>query len=470
VEELVDSSALFAVSGHRDAAYLTYVGLHAQQHRGVGGVGIAASDGALVRYRRGQGLVQEAIDGALLHGLPGALAIGKTWGNSPQFADPHELRDALDADGMVFARYRGGQIAAAVSGRFTNGPRLRRELKEQGALFHTASDAEILLHLIAGSTQKTFVNRLVDALWKVEGAWSILVQCEDRTVAVRDPRGLRPLLLGRLQDAALLATEEAGIRLVGGELRRELQPGEMVVLDGRGAQSIAPFPARSPAPCVQEVVSVARSESRIGAASAHALRVALGAALAQHVPCAEAELVTGFGGSADGVAEGFARGSDRPLVQAIFREPYTARRFEEPPSGIRDFGTRLYWRVIPGAVEDRAVALVVPTLMTGLGVRKAVHLLLEAGAREVHVRVASPLLTHACAYGMSTPTSDELLTSLKGGDAVHWLGARTLGALDAVQVRDVLGVHGLPAPCDACVTGARPVALPTAAEDQLELF
>ncbi len=468
MEELVDSSALFAVSGHRDAAYLTYVGLHAQQHRGLGGVGIAASDGALVRYRRGYGLVQEAIDGPTLHGLPGALAIGKTWGTSPEFADPFELRDLVDSDGMVFARYRAGQVAAAVSGRFTNGPRLRRELKEAGALLYSSSDAEVLLHLLAISTQKTFVNRLVDALWKVEGAWSLLVQCEDRVVAVRDPAGFRPLLLGRLGDAVLLSTEEAAIRLVGGELRRELAPGEMVVLDGRGVQSVSPFAARPPSPCLQEAVCVARSESRVHGTPAHDQRVALGALLAERSPCPEAEVVTGWGGSAEGVAQGFARVADLPLVQAILREPYTARRFHEPPSGIRDFGTRLYWRVVPGAVADKVVALVVPTVVTGLGVRKAVQMLQEAGAREVHVRVASPLLTHACPYGVSTPTSDELLVTQKGADAVHWLGARSLGALDAAAVRGVVG--GAASVCDACVTGNRPLPLPTAAEDQLELF
>jgi amidophosphoribosyltransferase len=470
VEELVDSSALFAVSGHRDAAYLAYVGLHAQQHRGVGGVAIAAADGALVRFRRGPGLVQEAIDGAALLGLPGALAIGKTWGTTPHEGEPFELRDAHDADGVVFARYRAGQVAAAVSGRFTNGPRLRRELKEQGALFHTGSDAEILLHLLAVSTQKTFVNRLVDALWKVEGAYSLVVQCEDRVVAVRDPAGFRPLLLGKLQDAVLIASEESAIRLVGGELRRELAPGELVVLDGRAVQSVTPFAACGPAPCVQEWVGVARSESRVAGASVHDLRVSLGERLAEAAPCPDGELVTGWGGSADGAALGYARASGLPLVHAILREPFTARRFEEPPSGIRDFGTRLYWRVVPGAVTERSVVLVVPSLVTGLGVRKAVLMLVEAGAREVHVRVASPPLNHACPYGVSTPTADELLARLKGPDAVHWLGARTLGTLSAEELGAVVDTVQPGGRCDACLTGNRPLALPTAAEDQLELF
>jgi amidophosphoribosyltransferase len=467
MEELTDSSALFAVSGHRDAAYLTYIGLHAQQHRGAGGVALAASDGAVVRSRRGEGLVQEAVTAQTLLSLPGGLALGKTWSTGPQQADPFELRDALEADGLTFARYRGGQVAAAVSGRFTNGPRLRRELKEQGALFHGASDAELLLHLLALSPQRTFVNRLVDALWKVEGAWSLVVLSEDRLVAVRDPRGFRPLLLGRLQDAALVASEESALRLVGGELRRELEPGELLVLDGRGVQSVAPFAARPRSPCVQEAVGVARAESRVEGAPAHELRTALGEALAADCPCPEAELVTGWGGAADAVAHGFARATGLPHVPAVLREPYTARRFHEPPSGIRDFGTRLYWRVVPGAVTDRSVALVVPTVVTGLGVRKAVLMLLEAGAREVHVRSASPLLAHACPYGVATPTSDELLVTLKGADAVHWLGARSLGALSAERVREVLGGGGA---CDACTTGVRPLELPTAAEDQLELF
>lgn len=467
MEDLVDSSALFAVAGHREAAYLAYVGLHAQQHRGLGGVAVAASDGTLVRFRRGEGLVQEALSGPALQGLSGALAIGKTWGTGPQQADPFELRDVLDADAMVFGRYRGGQIAAAVSGRFTNGPRLRRELKEQGAVFHGVSDAEVLLHLIAASPQKTFVNRLVDALWKVEGAWSLVVQSEDRVVAVRDPSGFRPLVLGHLHDAALVASEECALRLVGGELRRDVRPGEMIVLDGRGAQSVVPFPPRAAHPCLQERIAVARSESRADGRPVHELRTALGAALARAAPCEDAELVAGWGGHADAVALGYATEAGLPVVQAVLREPYTARRFHEPPSGIQDFGTRLYWRVVPGAVADRCVVLVVPTIVTGLGVRKAVQLMLEAGAREVHVRSASPLLTHACPYGVATPTSDELLVTLKGPDAVHWLGAKSLQALTAAEVRAALGATD---GCDGCTTGHRPLPLPTAAEDQLELF
>jgi amidophosphoribosyltransferase len=487
VERLVDGSALFAVSGHRDAAWLTYAGLHAQQHRaglatsgGVGAVAIVVGDADGNRVRRGYGLVQEALDHAALSTLGGVSAIGRIWGSGSPAPNVFDARDALDADGVAVGRYRGGSVAAAVSGRFVNAPRLRRELKETGVLFQTPSDAELLLHLLAASPQQTFVNRLVDALWKIEGSYSLLVSSGDRVVAVRDPAGFRPLVLGRLGDATLVASEETGLRLVDGELRREMRPGEMVILDRRGTQSVTPFAARPHTPCVQEVVQVARGEARVGGRSVHEARLALGEVLGERFPCEEGEVVTGIGAEGDALAAGYARATGLPSVQAIVREPYSARRFAEPPSGIRDFGTRLYWRAVPGAVQERSVVLVVPALVTGIGLGRAVHLLVEAGAREVHVRVATPMLRASCAYGVVTPSTDELLSALhdtgldpNGPGARepigHWLGVRSLQTLPIEAVRGAVAEDGAGV-CDACLTGNRPLPLPTAVEDQLELF
>jgi len=469
VEGFVDASALFAVSGHRDASHLVYLGLHALQHRGSVGVGLAVSDGTLLRYRRGVGLAQGALDSGMLAALPGPIAAGQVWGRH----DPGTRidADAVEGERMVFGRYRDGQLAVAVSGRFTNGTRLRRELKEAGAVFQTPSDAELLLHLIAQSGQKTFVNRLVDALFKVEGAYALLVMAEDRLVAVRDPSGFRPLVLGRLGEAVVVSTEDAAIRFVGGEAVRELAPGEMVILDGRQQQGVAPFPPADRLACVHEFVTLARPDAAVFGRPCHAARVALGERLAKEQPCRDADVVVGLPGS-EAISIGYARAHGMPYGHGLLRAPYTARRLEEPPSGVRDFGTRVTWRPVPGVVERRSVCFVVPSLVTGRALRKAVRMLTEAGATGVHLRVASPQVRISCAYGVAGPTTDELLKTVHEGDPAAWLGVRTCGFLSLEALRTVpLGVGDEDAPgvCDACFSGTRPIE-PEEGDDQLPLF
>lgn len=463
MEGFADAAALFAVAGHRDAAHLAYLGLHALQHRGRGGVALAAADGALVRYRSGSGLVRDAVDARVLASLPGMLAAGHAWGRLDP-GDPPEARDALEVERMIHARYRGGQAAAAVSGRFTNGGRLRRELKEAGALLHTPSDGELLLHLVAHSAQKTFVNRLVDALWKVEGAYALVVACEDRVIAVRDPAGFRPLVLGRLGDAVLVASEDTAIRFVGGEVRRDVRPGEMVILDGRNLQSVTPFARREPAACVHESVALARADAAAFGLPVHEFRERVGERLAREHPCLEAEVVTGLPGAGDALANAYARTARVPFQPALLKEPYTTGPVEEP-AGSRDFGTRLAIRAIPSVVSGRAVVLVVPSVVTGRGTRRIVRLVLDAGARAVHVRVGSPPVRSACPYGVSSPTTDELLATTRAGDPAEWLGARSLAYLSLEALRELAG----PGRCDACFSAERPL-VPEEDDDQLPLF
>jgi amidophosphoribosyltransferase len=498
VEWFVDTSGLVAIVGHRDASQVAAVGLHLLQDRGVAGAGLAVADGDLLRFRRIEGPVDAGFGPALLEQLPGSAAIGQVFGR----IEPDEVIDSDRVDsGMVYAHHRGGPLAIAVHGRFTNGNRLRRELVESGTSFFGRSDAELLLHLVAGSPQKTFVNRLVDALWRVEGAYVVLVLSQDHLVAVRDPSGFRPLVLGWWGDALMLATEDGPIHVMGGEVRREIRPGEMLVCDvsasgsartaatqpaqgpraALGAQSVAPFPPKPPSACVQEYVSLARSDAVVFGRSSHAVRMALGEKLATELPCPEAEIVCGLPETGEAVAIGYARASGLPYEPAILRDD-PPRKMLEPPSHMSDFGSRMRWRVVPSIVAGRAVVLVLPTVSTGKLLRLLVQQLLEAGARAVHLRVASPPALSPCPYGVASPMPEELLFARSDVEPKTTVGAHSLGCLSLAGLREVIEPTE-PGPlvtgeepaqtargfCDACFSGRRPIE-PEKVEDQLPLF
>lgn len=460
MEGFVDSSGLFAVARHRDAASLTWLGLQALQARGTAGASVVASDGEFVRCHRGRGLVHEIV-AASPDELHGRLAIGQVWGRGPADGLPAEALDPTER--TVFARWAEGRLGIALSGRFTQSARTRRELEEAGALFQGPSDAELLAHLVARSAQRTFVNRLVDALWKIEGAYSLLVCTEDRLIAVRDPRGFRPLVLGRLDDAVLLASDDAALRAVGGEPRRELRPGEMIVIDARGAQSVQPFARRPGAACAQELVTIAPPDARLFGRDVHAFRLSLGARLAKDAPCPVAQVVVGPPGPGETLARGFARASGLPCEAGLVSSRAWGRA--EASSATSDGRARLGLAAVPGAVSGRVVALVVPAVLTGQGIRAAVKLLRDAGAVAVHLRVATPPVRGACAYGPSGPTVDELLTSRP--EAGPSLEADSVGAVTLEGLREVLGDEH--AWCRACLDLEHPLP-PDLPDDQLPLF
>ncbi|MEQ1568188.1 MAG: hypothetical protein ABMA64_21285 [Myxococcota bacterium] len=465
MEAFADTSALFAVAGHRDAAALTALGLHAQQHRGTAGAGIASADGALVRLDVQDGPAHASFGAERLEGLPGALAIGQVFGRSPLEgpSDDGELYR------IAWGRFRGGPMAAAVSGQVVNGSRLRRELADGGSLFRTASDAELLLHLIATSNQRTVVNRVVDAIWRIRGAYALVVLTEDHLIAVRDPAGFRPLVLGRLGDAQLFATEDAAIRFVGGEVRREVRPGELLVADARGMVSVSPLPTAQPRACAQELATLARSDATVFGRSTHAVRSALGERLGQVHPCPEADLVCGaLGGGV--AARAYARVAGLPYEDAVVTEAPVARPLPEPPSGVPGLTARARWRVVPAVVADRTVVVVTPVVSTGREVRQVVRLLIEAGARDVHLRVASAPVLGACPYGVASPLPEELV-SRSAADPAELLGVRSVAWLPREAAHELVNPHvpELDGLCEACL-GAPPPLVADPADDQLPLF
>jgi amidophosphoribosyltransferase len=452
VEGFRDESGLFGVAGHVRAAELVRVGLSALRHRGDQGAGLVASDGFVLRAWRGLGDVGEVFGGPQLQGLVGRHALGQVvriaHAESAPLGDPAA---GPAPDVPLLARVRGGRIAVAMAGRFTNGPRLRRELEEKGAVLTTASDAEILLHLVGQSGQRTAVNRLVDALWRVEGAFALLVLTEDRLVAVRDPRGIRPLVLGRLEGATVAATEDAAIRAVGGEVLRVVEPGEMVIVDPTATRSVAPFRRQPRTPCIHEGVSLARTDAQVAGRAIYPLRVGLGERLAADQPAPRGQVVVGLPEDGVPAALGFARASKLPFEDALARagSTFTAVPF----------------------LSGRRVVLVAASLVTGVDVGRAAAALRAAGAAEVHVRVAAAPVRMPCSYGVTGPTADEIVQVDTGSlvALTQRLGADSLAFLSIEAQREAAAGKGGPTGfCDACFSGNWPIAPET--DGQLPLF
>lgn len=465
MEGLRDSSGLFGVARHPEAAHRALLGLHALQHRGGHAVGIAAADGQVVRCARAWGPGVEALSGTTLQALTGSMAIGQVHGAT-------EAKDGLDGgDRLVAARHRAGQVAVALSGRLTNGNQLRHELKSHGALLQSAGDAEVVAHLVAHSGMGTDVNRLVDALWKVRGGWSALVCSADRLVAVRDPAGLRPLWMGQDDDTVWFASDEAAITFAGGTPSREVEPGEMVIVDPWGMHCVSPFERRAKSGCIQELVALTRGDGRVFGLEAWSVRVGIGERLAKEAPAPRAAVVVGLPGAGEAIASGFGRGARVPVERGVIEAPIGRGLPVEPASGLPDYAARTRWAVIPAVVAERSVCLVAPSSLPNESLGRLVRMIRAAGAREVHLRVASPPLRAACAYGVTMPTADELMP--EGSGAGGRLGVDSFGHLSLEGLHAVVGkrVDETPIYCDACLSGRHPV--PPEAEvgvDQLDLF
>lgn len=464
MEGLRDSSGLFGVARHPEAAHRALLGLHALHHRGGQAVGLVAADGQVLRCARAWGGA-DALPGTALQALTGTYAIGQVHGSTVG-------RDGLDGgDRLVAARHRAGQVAVALSGRLTNGNQLRQELKAHGALLQSAGDAEVVAHLVAHSGLGTDVNRLVDALWKVRGGWSALVCSADRLVAVRDPAGLRPLWMGQDGATVWFASDEAAITFAGGTPVREVEPGEMVIVDAWGKHEVAPFERRPRSSCVQELVALTRSEGRVFGLEAWSVRVGLGERLAREAPAPRAAVVVGLPGAGEAIASGFGRAARVPVERGVIEAPAGRAAPVEPASGVPDFAARVRWSVVPAVVAERAVCLVAPSSLPNESLGRLVRMIRAAGAREVHLRVASPPLRGACGYGVTMPTADELVP--EGGGSGGRLGVDSFGHLTLDGLHAVVGrrVDEAPLYCDACLSGRHPI--PPEADtgvDQLDLF
>ncbi len=462
-EELKHECGIFGILDDPDAARLCYLGLHALQHRGQEAAGMVTRREGTLQAHRGEGLVQEVFDESSLRSLEGDSAIGHvryaTTGGS-------NLRNVQP----FLVRTKEGQVAIAHNGTLTNADALRVELEERGSIFGSTSDTEVILHLLAASDQKTFINRLVDALRRVEGAYCLLLLTARRMVAVRDPFGFRPLVLGRRGNGWIVASETAAIEFAQGQVIREIEPGEMVIIEEDRVESIRPFPRQPRRACIFEYVYFARPDTTLFGREVYPARVRMGEILAREFP-ARADVVIPVPDSGTPAALGFARQSGLPFQMGLLRSHYVGRTFIEPSQRIRDFGVRLKLQPVKSVVSGRRVVVVDDSIVRGTTSQKIVRMLRQAGAAEVHFRISSPPMTGPCYYGIDTPDREHLVAHrMDVARTRAFLDCDSLAYLSIEALREAVQEDGTKM-CDACFTGNYPVMpvepRPTA---QLPLF
>lgn len=452
-----DECGVFGVFGHPEAANLTYLGLYALQHRGQESAGIVSSDGNDVHLHRAMGEVEEIFQPSVLAKLPGSLAIGHT-----RYSTAGD-KALLNAQPITIDCNKG-KIALGHNGNLTNAAEWRRKLEHRGSIFQTNSDTEVIVHLIARSQARNLSGALGDALNQVEGAYSLLVLTQDELYAVRDPRGFRPLVLGKLPateiagETWLVASETCAFDLLNAQYVREVEPGEMLRISRSGIESIHFAPEKSRQQCIFEHVYFARPDSIIFGRSVNESREALGRLLAREHPV-DADIVVPVPDSGVPAAVGYALESKIPFRMGLIRNHYIGRTFIEPSQAIRNFGVKLKLNPVRGLIEGKRVILVDDSIVRGTTSRKIVRMVREAGAREVHVRISCPPTISPCYYGVDTPTREELIASSNSPEEIQkFLGADSLGYLSLPALRQAVDDTQAKF-CTSCYTGLYPTDL-----------
>ncbi len=450
---------IFGIFGHPEASNLAYLGLHALQHRGQESAGIVTSDGERLYAHRAMGLVQDAFSEDVLGKLPGGMGIGHVRYST---AGGSGIRNAQP----LAVDYSRGSLAVAHNGNLTTADEHRAQLEARGSIFQSSADTETVVHLIAQSAQRTIEDRVVDALSQVEGAYSMVFLTEDRIIAVRDPRGFRPLCLGTLRSRGgvhVVASEPVSFDLIDAELLRSVEPGEMLVIDKSGVRSSFPFANQPIRECVFEHVYFARPDSLLGGATVYDVRRALGRRLGDEHPV-EADVVVPVPDSGVPSAMGFAERLKIPFELGLIRSHYVGRTFIEPSQSIRHFGVKLKLNPVTSVLRGKRVVVVDDSIVRGTTSRKIVKMLRDAGAREVHVRVSSPPTRWPCYYGIDTPTRRELIASSHTTDEIaRYLTADSLGYVSLEgMIEAVVGARGEGGEaqtrfCHACFSGEYPV-------------
>ncbi|RKY73186.1 MAG: amidophosphoribosyltransferase [Candidatus Latescibacterota bacterium] len=442
---------IFGVYGHREASRLTWLGLYALQHRGDEGAGIVSGDGRTLYQRKGMGLVAEVFPGPeSLEPLKGHLAIGHTRYSTTGASVLANVQPFV-------ANCKGEPLAIAHNGNLTNTYTLRRELERTGSLFQTTMDSEVIVHLAARSDMGSPVERLIQALNQVRGAFSLLFATKDEVIAVRDPYGFRPLSLGRLDGAWIAASETCALDLIGADYIRDIEPGEVVVFGEDGMRSFFPFPEPPRrAFCIFEYIYFSRPDSRIFGDYVDKTRRKLGKNLALEHP-AEADIVISVPDSSNTAALGYASRSGLRYEIGLIRNHYVGRTFIQPDQTIRDFKVKVKFNPVGGVLKDRRVVVVEDSIVRGTTMRQLVRMLREAGAREVHVRVSCPPIRFPCFYGMDFQTHGELIASKRSVEEIReFIGADSLGYLSKEGMLDAM--PGNPEDyCTACFDGEYPV-------------
>jgi len=450
---------VIGVSRVPEAARIAYLGLYALQHRGQESAGICAvtPDGE-ARVHRGMGLVSETFDEKSVASLPGDVAVGHTRYST---AGSTVLANAQP----MFANTRCGPLSLAHNGNLTNAPELKRELVAQGAIFTSSSDSEVLVHLIARSNAPTMEGQIRDALARVEGAYSLVISCGRDLYAMVDPRGFRPLLIGRMGQGMIVASESCVFDLVGASVSCELMPGEFVRITEGKVEKLAPLPAKPVSRCVFELVYFARPDSLIFGKSVDAVRREIGRQLAREQPVPGAEVVFSVPDSSNAMALGYSEVSGVKLEYGLIRNHYIGRTFINPTQAIRDAKVRIKFNPVREVIEGRSVIMVDDSLVRGTTSKGLVRMVRAAGAREVHLRLGSPPITGPCHYGIDTPTREELIAATHSLEEIRdYLGVDSLGYLSLEGMLAAAGSQqGF---CHACFSGDYPTEIP---EDLVQL-
>lgn len=446
-----DHCGVFAISGHPEAAKLTYLGLYALQHRGQESAGIVASDGQKLAGYKGMGHVAEVFTEEILNGLCGHAAIGHARYST---AGDTDLKNAQP----LTVSCQKGEVALAHNGNLVNAVTIRKELESRGDIFQTTSDTEVILHIFARSRQSGIPEALADALDKVVGAYTLVMLYKDIVFGIRDPRGFRPLSLGRLDGAYVLASETCAFDIINATPMREVEPGEMVILDRHGITSLRFAPPAPPTQCIFEQVYFSRPDSVVFGRSVQASREMLGRLLAREHP-AEADLVVPVPDSGVAAAIGYSEESGIPLKFGLIRNHYVGRTFIEPSQAIRDFGVKLKLNPVRSLLTGQRVVLVDDSIIRGTTSRKIVRIVREAGAREVHLRISCPPTISPCFYGIDTPTKNELIAATHKVEEIRqYIEADSLGYLSLECLRQAVGdTQGRY--CLACYTANYPTPI-----------
>jgi amidophosphoribosyltransferase len=451
-DSLREECGVFGIFNQKEASRLTYLGLQQLQHRGQESAGIVTSDGEKFHAHVSMGLVADVFKPEVVDRLKGRMAVGHvryaTAGHS----------NLINAQPIVVTTQRG-PLAIGHNGNLTNAHLLRRKLEAEGSIFQTSSDTEVVLHLIAKSPEKDLSGAIHDAIRQLVGAYSLVLMTPKSLYAIRDPWGVRPLHLGKLNGSWVVASETCAFDIIGAKLVREVKPGEVVLIDKAGARTVAMLPSMPLAQCVFEYVYFARPDSQIYGGSVYLARREMGRQLARENPV-KADIVVGVPDSANPAAVGYAEQSGIPFELGLIRSHYRGRTFIEPKQSIRDFGARMKYAAVPEALKGKRVVLIDDSIVRGTTSKKLIRMLYNAGAKEIHMRISSPPIVGPCFYGIDTPERNELIAYSHSVEEIRkYLGVNSLKYL---SLEGMLKATSKPTKnfCTACFTNKYPISIP----------
>ncbi|PJZ67087.1 amidophosphoribosyltransferase [Leptospira wolffii] len=459
-----EECAIFGIFNSQEAANFTYLGLYSMQHRGQESSGIVSSDGEHLYRYAGMGLVANIFTEGKIRELTGSSAIGH---NRYSTTGASFLRNAQP----LRVESHLGPIALAHNGNLVNSWEVRSQLEKEGSIFQTTIDSEVIVHLMARSGETDLLSALSSALKKVRGAYSLVVLTKSQLIAVRDPNGFRPLVMGRRDDGSVVfASETCAFDITDTTYERDVEPGEMIVVDRTGIRSFYPFPQARPALCIFEYIYFARPDSNIFGESVYKVRKALGNQLAQELPV-EADVVIPVPDSANIAALGYSEASGIPFQSGLIRSHYVGRTFIEPDQKIRDFGAKIKYNVVKNVVEGKRVVIVDDSIMRGTTSRKIIKMIRNAGATEIHLRVSAPPTISPCYYGIDIPTHKELIAATHTIEEIRkYLRVDSIAYLSVDSMHRAVREHQGGGFCNACFTSDYPVDFQSDMGNQKSLF